>query len=207
MIAVVDYGAGNLRSVVNALEALGRTAVVADGPAALARARAIILPGVGAFGDGMEGLRKRDLVDPLTEAVLGRRVPYLGICLGLQFLAREGFEHGSHEGLGWIPGVVRRIESADPRIKVPHIGWNDVDVRRRGILLDGVDEPVFYFVHGYYFSPDPETADVVTSTCVHGVTVTATLERDNIFAAQFHPEKSQRAGLRLLENFLRAAGV
>jgi glutamine amidotransferase len=206
-IVVIDYGAGNLRSVVTALESLGRTAVVADGPAALADARAIILPGVGAFGDGMDGLRKRDLVEPLTEAVLGRRVPYLGICLGLQFLAREGFENGRHEGLGWIPGVVRRIASDDPRVKVPHIGWNDVNIRRRGVLLNGVEEPVFYFVHGYYFEPDPDAVDVVTSTCVHGVTLTATLERDNIFAAQFHPEKSQRAGIRLLENFLRAADV
>ena len=207
MIAVVDYGAGNLRSVVNALESLGRTVAVVDRPGPLADARAIILPGVGAFGDGMEGLRKRDLVEPLTEAVLGRRVPYLGICLGLQFLAREGFENGRHEGLGWIPGVVRRIETEDPRVKVPHMGWNDVTILRRGVLLDGVEEPVFYFLHGYHFEPAADVADVVTSTCVHGATLTATLECDNIFAAQFHPEKSQRAGIRLLENFLKAADV
>src|SRR5205085_3379526 len=201
------YGASNLRSVVNALESLGRTVVVADRPGPLADARAIVLPGVGAFGDGMDGLRKRDLVEPLTEAVLGRRVPYLGICLGLQFLAREGLENGRHEGLGWIPGVVRRIESDDPHVKVPHMGWNDVAIRRRGVLLDDVDQPVFYFLHGFYFEPDRDATEVVTSTCTHSVTLTATVEHGNIFAAQFHPEKSQSGGIRLLENFLKAASV
>jgi len=205
MITVIDYGAGNLRSVVNALEFLGRAVAIASTPEPLARARAIILPGVGAFADGMEGLRKRDLVEPLTDAVLGRGVPFLGICLGLQLLAREGLEHGRHDGLGWIPGVVRRIEAADARIKVPHVGWNDVEIRRRGVLLEGVDRPVFYFLHGYYLEPDPGAADVVTSTCAHGVTFAATVEHDNVFATQFHPEKSQRAGLALIENFLKAA--
>lgn len=207
MIVVVDYGAGNLRSVVNALESLGRGVSIADSPEPLRQATAIVLPGVGAFSDGMEGLRKRDLVEPLTEAVMGRRVPYLGICLGLQFLAREGLENGRHEGLGWLPGVVRRIEPPDARFKVPHIGWNDVQIRRRGVLLEGVEDPaVFYFLHGYHLDPG-DADDAVTSTCFHGVTMAATLEHDNIFAAQFHPEKSQHAGLQLLENFLKAAGA
>jgi glutamine amidotransferase len=208
VITVVDYGASNLRSVVNALESLKRRVRVTDEPSALREAAAIILPGVGAFGDGMDGLRKRDLVEALGEEVRGRRTPYLGICLGMQFLAREGWENGTHAGLDWLPGVVRRIEPADPAVKVPHIGWNDLTIERPGILFEGLDEaPVFYFVHGYYFEPDPAARDAVTATAWHGVAMAASVERDNVFGVQFHPEKSQRAGLRVLENFLRAAGV
>lgn len=202
-IVVVDYGAGNLRSVVNALEALGRTATIADAPDALEGATAIILPGVGAFADGMDGLRKRDLVEPLTEAVMHRRIPYLGICLGMQFVADEGLENGRHEGLGWLPGTVRRIAPADPSYKVPHMGWNDVKVERESALLAGLgDSPVFYFLHGYFFDPATTSTGAVTSTCRHGITMAATIERDNIFGTQFHPEKSQEAGIALLRNFL-----
>jgi len=204
MVTVVDYGAGNLRSVVNALEALGHPSRVTDDPAALRDAPALILPGVGSFGEGMDRLRAHDLVAALTEEVLGRKKPYLGICLGLQFLATEGEEYGRHAGLGWIPGVTRRIEPGDPSVKVPHIGWNTVDTARPGTLLANLGEPpVFYFVHSYYFEPAPDARDAVSGTCDHGVTMAAVVERDNVFGVQFHPEKSQRAGLRVLENFLR----
>jgi glutamine amidotransferase len=208
VLAIVDYGAGNLRSVVNAVEALGRAAKLVDKPGDLREATAFILPGVGAFGDGMDGLRKRDLVEALGEEVVVRRKPYLGICLGLQFLADESEENGRHAGLGWLGGMVRRIVPAEASYKVPHIGWNDLAVRHRGVLLEGVDEPpVFYFVHGYYLDPESGVADAVTSTCWHGAHLTATVERDNIFGVQFHPEKSQQAGLKVIENFLRAAGL
>lgn len=204
MITVVDYGAGNLRSVVNAIEALGTAVRVTNDPSTLKDASALILPGVGAFGDGMEQLRKRDLVDPLADEVVGKGKPFLGICLGMQFLAEEGLENGRHVGLGWIGGAVRRIDPPDKKFKVPHIGWNDVRIERKSLLFEGLGEaPVFYFVHSYFFDPSEDTAGAITSTCWHGVTMAATVERDNIFGVQFHPEKSQRAGLTLLQNFLR----
>ena len=140
MIAVIDYGAGNLRSVLNAFEAIGREARVVDDPAGLAKASAIVLPGVGAFGDGMARLRRLGLVEALNEQVLNHKKPYLGICLGLQFLAHESFEHGSHEGLGWIGGTVQRIGPQDGRYRVPHIGWNAVQIERSSALFDGLDE-------------------------------------------------------------------
>ncbi len=206
MITIVDYGAGNLRSVANAIEALGRQAQVVEDARGLRGSSAIILPGVGAFGDGMEGLRKRDLVEALTEEVVGKGTPFLGICLGMQLLATEGLENGRHEGLGWIPGTVRRMEPSDKRCKVPHMGWNDLDIRRPGRLFAGFDEPpVFYFVHSYYFDPAAEAAEAVTSTVRHGLILPATLEHNNICAVQFHPEKSQKAGLTVLENFLKLA--
>jgi len=206
VIVVVDYGAGNLRSVVNAIEALGRRAQVTDDPRMLCDASAIILPGVGAFGDGMEGLRKRDLVDALREEVLAKGKPFLGICLGMQLLADEGLEDGRHEGLGWIHGTVRRITTSDRRFKVPHMGWNDIEIERPSRLLDGLPEaPIFYFAHSYYFDPAPASAGAVTSTVQHGITLSATLEHKNICAVQFHPEKSQRVGLTVLENFLKVS--
>ncbi len=208
MITIVDYGAGNLRSVANAIEALGRQAQVVEDARGLRGASAIILPGVGAFGDGMEGLRKRDLVDVLTEEVVGKGKPFLGICLGMQVLATEGLENGRHLGLGWIPGTVRRIEPAEKRFKVPHMGWNDVQSERPSRLLEGLPEaPVFYFVHSYYFDPAPDSVDTVTATAWHGAKVPAVIERGHVFGVQFHPEKSQRAGLKVLENFLSAAGI
>jgi glutamine amidotransferase len=208
VVTLVDYGAGNLRSVLNALDVLGVPTRVADEPSAVEDAAVLVLPGVGAFGDGMAGLRARRVLEPLTEQVLGRGVPFLGICLGMQFLADEGLEDGRHAGLGWIGGTVRRIEPGDKKFRVPHIGWNDVRIERPGVLLDGLDEaPTFYFVHGYHLDPGPRGADAVTSTCWHGSTLVATVERGHVFGVQFHPEKSQRAGLRVLENFLRHAGV
>lgn len=206
MITIVDYGAGNLRSVANAIEALERQAQVVEDARGLRGSSAIILPGVGAFGDGMEGLRKRDLVEALTEEVIGKGIPFLGICLGMQLLATEGLENGRHEGLGWIPGTVRRVEPSDKRCKVPHMGWNDLDIRRPGRLFAGFDEPpVFYFVHSYYFDPASDSKETVTATAWHGMKVPAAIERGNIFGVQFHPEKSQRVGLTVLENFLKLA--
>jgi glutamine amidotransferase len=203
MIALVDYGMGNLQSVANALESLGRPATVTAGPEDLRRASGIILPGVGAFGDGMRNLRASGMVDALNETVLQRGTPFLGLCLGMQFLAARGEENGVHEGLGWIPGTVQRLIPPDRRFKVPHMGWNEVRIRRKDALLEGLDDrPVFYFVHGYHFVPDSSAADAVTSTCWHGVEIVATVGRDNVFGVQFHPEKSQRDGVRLLENFL-----
>ena len=203
-ITVVDYGASNMRSVVNALESLGRTVRVVDEPQGLGDAVAVVLPGVGAFADGMAGLRKRELVEPLTEAVKGRRTPFLGICLGMQLLADEGHEGGRYDGLGWIPGVVRRIEPGDPRCKVPHVGWNDLAIKRPSPLFETLEpSPIVYFLHGYALEVAPGAGHAITSTVTHGVEIVATVEDGNVFGVQFHPEKSQRAGLQILENFLR----
>ena len=202
MIAIVDYGAGNLRSVYNAFEAIGRKTTVTKNPVDLSKADAIVLPGVGSFGDGMASLRQTNLIDALNEEVIGKKKPYLGICLGMQFLADRGEENGEHKGLGWIPGVVRLIRPNSPEFRIPHIGWNDLDVRLQAPLFDGIEDRVFYFVHSYHFEPEGDGRDCISSVCDHGTVVTASVQRDNIYGVQFHPEKSQRSGLDLLVNFV-----
>jgi glutamine amidotransferase len=203
MITIVDYGAGNLRSVANAFDAIGCKTRVTRDPDDLATASAIVLPGVGAFGDGIDALRGLGLVEALREEVVERGKPYLGICLGLQFLADESEEHGRQVGLGWLKGAVRRIEPADPTYRVPHIGWNPLRIDGDDPLLADLGaSPVMYFVHSYHFVPDAGSRGAVTSTCSHGETIVASVHRDNIHAVQFHPEKSQGAGLKLLENFV-----
>jgi glutamine amidotransferase len=199
LIGVVDYGMGNVRSVLNALEHLGADAelVGADG---LGSVDKVVLPGVGAFGDAMAELRGRALVEPLREAAADGR-PLLGICLGMQLLASTSREHGEHEGLRLIPGTVERIET-DPVLRIPHVGWNDMVAERDSELFAGLDEePTFYYVHSYEVRPDD--AEVVTGSAPYGRPLTATIERDNVYGVQFHPEKSQRDGLKLLDNFVR----
>ncbi len=207
MIAIIDYGAGNLLSVVNAFKALGCPTRVTHDRAELARSRAIVLPGVGAFGAGMAKLRSLDLIGPLGEEVLEKGKPYLGICLGLQFLVQESLEHGCHQGLGWLPGTVQPILPSDPRFRVPHMGWNDVQVVRPCPLFSGLGEaPVFYFVHSFQVKLAPEAADRVTANCWHGTEIVAAVQWGKIFGVQFHPEKSQWFGLKLLSNFIRLTG-
>ena len=200
-IAVVDYGMGNLRSVLNALEAQGASAFVAREPGDLDSADAVILPGVGAFADGMRQLRERGWIPALEDVVRRDGTPFLGICLGMQLLAARGTEHGDHEGLGWLDGVVTRLPATEPGIRVPHIGWNDVEVTG-GALYDGFTQaPDFYFVHAYRFEPADDS--VVTGWCTHGVRFAASVAQGNIHAVQFHPEKSQQAGMAVLRNFLQ----
>ncbi|MEA5090918.1 imidazole glycerol phosphate synthase subunit HisH [Solidesulfovibrio sp.] len=201
--AIIDYALGNLRSVANAVHALGGEPVIAATPDMLADCDRIILPGVGAFGDGMDGLRRHGWIAPLTEHVMDKGKPFLGICLGMQLLAEAGAEHGRHQGLGWLPGTVELLETHDPGLRVPHIGWNDVALRPGSRLFAGLGESAcFYFVHSYVYVPaDPAVA---AGTCVHGTAFIAAAERDNLFAVQFHPEKSQAAGLAVLRNFLTA---
>lgn len=207
MIAIIDYGAGNLRSVVNAFEAIGYSPTVTNNPADLKESSAIVLPGVGAFGDGMNIIHEMNLVEALNEQVLAKQKPFLGICLGMEFLACESHELGNHAGLGWVDGIVERIAPNDEATyRIPHIGWNNLDIVRSSTLFEGLeDPPAFYFLHSYQLVVADSCAEVIKSTCWHGTTITASIERDNIFAVQFHPEKSQRAGLKLLENFARLA--
>lgn len=201
MLAVIDYDAGNLKSVTNALEALQVSYCLTNNPKDLSDASGIILPGVGAFGEGMENLQKRNFIPVLDQEVMKKKKPYLGICLGLQFLAERGFEHGEHEGLGWIKGEVRLLKTNHPSIKVPHMGWNNINIQKASPLFEGLaEEPVFYFVHSYALFPEE---DITIATCDHGGEITAAIQKDNIYAVQFHPEKSQTAGLIVLRNFLR----
>jgi glutamine amidotransferase len=216
-IGVVDYGMGNLRSVGKALESLGFPTIVSGDPAALSRCRGIVLPGVGAFRDCMENLRRQGLLPVLRDALAEDR-PFLGICLGLQVLFTESEEFGRHEGLEVLPGKVVRFPAglsgpgpggAAVPLKVPHMGWNRVDFAAGDHpVLRGIPSgSYFYFVHSYYVSPDDP--GVVACTTTYGVPFTAGVARGNLLAVQFHPEKSQTAGLALLRNFgglcLRAA--
>lgn len=208
-VVVIDYDMGNLKSITNAFKALGVVVTVSADPTVVARARAIVLPGVGAFADGMRNLQRLGLVSVLRRRVIEEGAPYLGICLGMQFLADVSEEHGETEGLGWIGGRVMRLRPRDDSFKVPHMGWNELDLRRPDArLFRGVAEgAAFYFLHSYHFVPRPDAVDCVTAVSDHGGEVVAAVERDNVFGVQFHPEKSQGAGLILLKNFMDAVAA
>lgn len=201
-IALIDYGAGNLQSVHNALLAAGaeRVAVTAD-PEIVRGARRIVLPGVGSFKTCADGLRAiPGLVEAIEERVVERGVPFLGVCVGMQLLATSGHEHGATEGLGWIPGEVRLIERTDPAIKVPHMGWNDVSPTLHDDGATLIEAGEAYFLHSYHFRPD-DGRDIAAMTD-HGGGIVAAVARDNLVGVQFHPEKSQAYGLALLARFL-----
>ena len=198
-IAIVDYQMGNLRSVQKALEHVGAEATITNDPNQIAEARKVILPGVGAFGDAMRELKSRNLPASIVDSIQSGK-PFLGICLGLQLLFETGFEGERHQGLGVIAGEVVRFPNIVDR-KVPHMGWNQVRVEQRDCkLLNGISKDAyFYFVHSYYVQP--ADASAVWLSCDYGQQFCASIWRDNLFATQFHPEKSQRDGLKLLENF------
>ena len=198
MIAIIDYQMGNLRSVQKALERVGHAAAITADPRTLAAADKLVLPGVGAFADAIAEIRRRDLVEPIRTAIDAGK-PVLGICLGLQLLFDVSYEDGQHEGLGIVPGEVRRFD-VPHEYKIPHMGWNTVDLRQRSPLLAGIDNGAhFYFVHSYYVVPRDKS--LVALETSYPEPFCAAIARDNLFATQFHPEKSQAAGLRLLKNF------
>ncbi len=205
MIAIVDYGMGNLRSVQKALEHVGGEARIVKTPAELAGAEKIVLPGVGAFVDAIDKLRSAGLAGPLIDAV-AQNVPLLGICLGLQLLFDISYEHGEHTGLGIVPGKVERFrpatDEAGRSLSIPHMGWNQIYWERECPLLAGIEQGAYvYFAHSYYVAPADE-ADTCTTT-EYGYSFTSSVWRDSLFATQFHPEKSQTVGLKILENFVR----
>ncbi|MEX0613777.1 MAG: imidazole glycerol phosphate synthase subunit HisH [Pirellulales bacterium] len=198
MLAIIDYEMGNLRSVQKGFERVGHAATITSDPAVLADAEKIVLPGVGAFRDAIAALRQRKLVEPIRTAIEGGK-PFLGICLGLQLLFDKSYEDGEYEGLGIVPGeVVRFRVPAD--YKVPHMGWNQLQFRSRPPVFDGVDNGAyFYFVHSYYVVP--KNKSVISTETDYAQPFCSSIWRDRLFAVQFHPEKSQAAGLRLLKNF------
>lgn len=199
MIAIIDYGMGNLRSVQKALESLGQTAVITDDPATLESATHVILPGVGAFGDAMARLEETGL-DRVIKRLAAQGKPLLGICLGMQLLFESSTEGGYHAGLGLIPSRIVRFP-ADMGLKVPHMGWNNLAPRAGSVLFNNTgDAPYVYFVHSYYAA---EVSEAWTAaTCTYGVTFTAAVQRGNVFGTQYHPEKSSAAGLQMLRNFI-----
>ena len=197
MITVVDYKLNNLRSIENTLRRLGHAVQVTSDPEVVQKAEKLILPGVGAFRDAMENLRNLGLVEPFVSRVRAG-VPTLGICLGMHLIFTESEEFGLHTGLNLIPGRVRRIPD---RVIVPHMGWNQLKLRQQDPFLAGIESGSFtYFVHSYY--ADPESQDVTLATTDHGIDFAAIVHKDNLWATQFHPEKSQRVGLLLLKNFV-----
>ena len=198
MIAIIDYGMGNLRSVQKGFEKVGHQATITNDPAAIRDAAKVILPGVGAFPDAMQELRRRELIEPIRQAIDSGK-PFLGICLGLQLLFDVGWEGGRHEGLGILPGEVVRFELPQ-EFKVPHMGWNQLAIRRPAPLLAGLADGVYvYFVHSYYVVPADR--NVIATETSYPQPFTSMIWRDNLFATQFHPEKSQADGLRMLKNF------
>ena len=207
-VAIIDYGSGNLRSAAKAFERAGRDAglsadvLVTSEPDAVRGAERIVLPGVGAFGDCRAGLDAiPGMVEALEEAVRKEAKPFFGICVGMQLMAERGLEHGSHEGLGWLEGDVVKIEPSDPSLKIPHMGWNELEIVNGHPLLEAMPATHAYFVHSYAFAvADP---DALVARVDYGGPVTAMVAKDNMVGAQFHPEKSQALGLALIGNFLK----
>lgn len=199
-ILIIDYGVGNVQSVFNAVTSLGWDVLVSSQLDDVPRADAFILPGVGAFGTAMKNLHQQNIVEVLSREVLERKKPLLGICLGMQLLAETSEEDGVHHGLAWLPARVVRLEPGDG-LRVPHVGWNRVDVVRREPLFSGLNgDHSYYFVHSYVFACDEA---YVSARFHYGVDCVAAVQKDNIFGTLFHPEKSSATGLHVLRNFLR----
>lgn len=195
MIAIVDYGMGNLRSVQKAFEYLGYDAAITDQGTALENASHIVLPGVGAFRDAIAALKAKDL-DVMIKREVAKGKPFLGICLGMQMLFDKSSEDGEYEGLGLIGGEVVRFNTD---LKIPHIGWNTLFYNKRTALFDGIDDNYFYFVHSYHAAK--VSSEDIETTCVYDYEFVASVNRDNVWGVQFHPEKSGDTGLKVLKNF------
>jgi glutamine amidotransferase len=204
-VALIDYDMGNMRSIRNALRVMTKDVTTVSDGGELGSPNAVVVPGVGSFADGMANLRQRGFIEPLTELVVDEKTPYLGICLGLQFVADHSTERGVHDGLGWINGEVTRLQPESEEFRVPHMGWNNVEIRSNEdevLYKEFESSGTFYFVHSYHLSPETTDNSHITSTSWHGTDVTASIRQDNIFGVQFHPEKSQATGIKVIENFV-----
>lgn len=200
-VHLIDTGVNNLLSICNALEMAGANLEICRSPEELADAERIVLPGVGAYRDCINGLKNQGFIPMLNKLTLQEKKPTMGICVGMQMMARRSYEGGEYEGLSWFEGDVVRIQPDDPSIRVPQIGWNSTTFRANEPLAQGLPaNPDLYYVHSYYLKCD--STDDVAATCDYGVTITSSVRKGNIVATQFHPEKSQDYGLRILENFL-----
>ena len=200
-VARINYGAGNLDSVARAVEECGGSPLISSSPDALVKANYIILPGVGSFVKGMQNLHKLGIEKDLSEQVIQKRIPFLGICLGMQLLASKGWEVEESSGLGWIEGEVVKFEPSDPQLRIPHVGWNEVHFVNESPLFRGVQSKKdFYFVHSYHFKCKNE--ENVLAKTPYGGEFTSVIGKENIFGVQFHPEKSQKIGFQILLNFL-----
>jgi len=203
MITIIDYGLGNRSAILNMLKRIGIPARLSSEAAEIAEAERLILPGVGAFDTGMQNLKERNLIEPIRRAVSGRRVPMLGICLGMQLMC-DGSEEGRAAGLGLVRGrCLRFVPTAEHPIKVPHMGWSELDVVRPSRLFGEGNKPRFYFVHSYHVACEPK--DIVTAEVEYGVRFAAVFEQDRLFGVQFHPEKSHRFGMNLLQAFAKVS--
>ena len=200
MVAIIDYDAGNIKSVEKAIAYLGKEAVITRKPEEILKADHVILPGVGAFGDAMDKLEKYGLI-PVIEQVVAKKTPFLGICLGLQLLFEKSAETPGVKGLGILKGEIKRIPEEEG-LKIPHIGWNSLKFPKEGKLYQGLESDSYvYFVHSYYL--EAEDDEIVAATTEYGTLIHASVEKENVFACQFHPEKSSVIGLKILENFLQ----
>lgn len=198
MIALIDYGAGNIKSVEKALQMLGEEVLLTGDGEKIKKADGVILPGVGAFGHAMENLRRRDLI-PVIEEVVKKQTPFLGICLGLQLLFERSEESPGVKGLGILKGEIRKIPPKE-ELKIPHMGWNSLELKNDGRLFRGIEpKPYVYFVHSYYLKAADEK--IVKATTDYSTRIDASVEQGNVFACQFHPEKSSDTGLKMLKNF------
>ena len=206
MVVIIDYKMGNLRSVQKAFEKVGCDAVITNDIETIKSASKIVLPGVGAFADGMKHLNKLGLIDVLNEEVIKNKKPFLGICLGMQLIANKSYENSETDGLGWIDAEVVKFDfaSLDKKLKIPHVGWNNILYQNENILFTNIpNNSDFYFVHSYHFKTDE---NVITSTTDYGFDFISSINKDNIYAFQFHPEKSQEVGLKIIENFVNLEG-
>ena len=198
---IIDYGAGNIASIYNGVHSTGHDVIVSSDPEKISKSSHLILPGVGSFQKGMEGITSNGLIKILDDQVLLEKKPILGICLGMQLFASYSLEDGYHKGLNWIKGRVEKINVDLDNIKVPHIGWNEVKLKKKSKLLINIEETlIFYFVHSYHFLPDDKS--VITGICQQGKDLISCIEYNNIYATQFHPEKSHNIGLQVLDNFI-----
>ena len=200
-IVIIDYGLGNLYSVLGAVERLGYKGKISSKIEDMKKSDKLILPGVGAFADGMKNLKKLGLIEPLTKLVLKEKKPILGICLGCQLMAKESFEFGHHKGLGWIDGSVIKLEPKNKELRVPHVGWDDLNQVKDNVIFEGIPkDALFYYTHSFHIKCNKK--DDIIGECDYGGVFTCAFNHENVYGTQFHPEKSQLHGLSMLKNYL-----